>query len=215
MAEVDGKVFVIDSGPDFRQQMLRENVKHLDALLLTHEHKDHIAGLDDIRAFNFIHDKAIDVYCTERVQNALKREFVYIFSGEDYPGIPRISLRTIHNAPFEIKGVKIQPVEVRHFRLPLLGFRIGGFSYITDANYISEEEKDKLRGSDVLVLNALRREKHVSHFTLSQAVELIGELKPRKAFLTHISHQLGLHDEVNRELPPGTECAYDGLTIDV
>ncbi|MCX6312315.1 MAG: MBL fold metallo-hydrolase [Bacteroidetes bacterium] len=213
MIEVGGKNFVIDSGPDFRQQMLREDVRLLDALLFTHEHKDHIAGLDDVRAFNFIQKKAMPVYATERVQNAIKREFAYIFDGTNYPGIPKIDLHNIINEPFEAEGIPVMPIEVSHHMLPVLGFRIGKFSYITDANYISEKEKEKIFGSDVLVLNALRREEHISHFTLTQALQLIDELKPKKAFLIHISHQMGLHAEVEKELSENVSIAYDGLKV--
>lgn len=213
LVEVDDKVIVIDSGPDFRQQMLRANVKKLDAVLFTHEHKDHVAGLDDIRAFNYLHEKPMDVFADTRVQEALKREFHYIFSEYKYPGIPKLNIHTINSEPFDVEGVKIIPIEVMHHKLPILGFRIGDFSYVTDANFISTSEKEKLKGSKVLVLNALRREEHISHFTLMQALELIKELKPEKTYLTHISHQLGLHDVINAELPANVECAYDGLVI--
>ena len=215
MIEENGKVIVIDSGPDFRYQMLRENVTHLDALLLTHEHKDHIAGLDDIRAFNYVQNKPIDVYATQRVQEALRREFVYIFSGDDYPGIPKLNIHTIDNNEFEMDGIKILPVEVLHYKLPVLGFRIGDFTYITDANFISDKEKEKVMNSKILVLNALRNEEHISHYTLEQAIKLIKELKPERAYLTHISHQLGLHDEVEKGLSDFVKCAYDGLKIEI
>jgi phosphoribosyl 1,2-cyclic phosphate phosphodiesterase len=214
MIEDNGSVFVIDSGPDFRQQMLREKVTRLDAVIFTHEHKDHIAGLDDVRAFNYLHHRHMDVYASERVQSALRREFAYIFSGEEYPGIPKINLHTIHDStPFRVGETEFQPVEVLHYRLPVLGFRIGGFSYITDANFIAEEEKEKIRNSDVLVINALRREKHVSHFSLEEATQLVEELRPGNAYLIHISHQLGRHEEIEKELPAGIHCAYDGLQL--
>lgn len=215
MVTVDQKNIVIDSGPDFRQQMLRENVKRLDALIFTHEHKDHVAGMDDIRAFNFHQREKVNIYATERVQEALKREYVYIFNGDDYPGIPQINLFTIENRPFKAAGIEITPIEVFHYKLPVLGFRIGDFSYITDANYISDKEKDKIKGSKVMVINALRKESHVSHFTLKEAVELFNELKPEQAFLTHISHQLGRNEEVNNELPPFIRCGYDGLKVEI
>ena len=216
MVEDKGSVFVIDSGPDFRQQMLRENVTKLDAVIFTHEHKDHIAGLDDVRAFNYLSDRHMDVYASERVQHALKREFAYIFSGENYPGIPRIEMHTIHNTtPFRVRDTDFIPVEVLHYKLPVLGFRIGGFSYITDANYISEDEKSKIRNSEVLVINALRKEKHVSHFSLDEAMQLVDELMPSRAYLIHISHQLGRHVEIEQELPPHIRCAYDGLQLEL
>lgn len=215
MLEIGKKVLVIDSGPDFRQQMLREDVSRLDGLIFTHEHKDHIAGMDDIRGFNFVQKKAIDVYATTRVQEALKREFHYIFSGDNYPGIPEINMHTIDNTPFKVGDIAIQPIEVMHYRLPVLGFRIGNFTYITDANHISEAEKQKIIGSEVIVLNALRKRHHISHFTFKQAIALLKELKPKVAYLTHISHQLGLHDEIEKELPDFIRCGYDGLKVEI
>lgn len=213
MIEVDGKNMVIDSGPDFRQQMLRENVKTLEAVVFTHEHKDHVAGLDDVRAFNYFSGKHMDVYANEQVQVALKREFHYVFSGDNYPGIPRINVHTIDTAPFDVSGVKFIPIQVLHYQLPVLGFRVNDFTYITDANFISDEEIEKIKGTKVLVLNALRRSKHISHFTLEEALELVKKINPEKAYFTHISHQLGLHDEVSKELPSNVELAYDGLQV--
>lgn len=214
LVQSESSTIVVDSGPDFRQQMLRENVKKLDAVLFTHEHKDHIAGLDDVRAYNYLSGKEMDVYATVNVQEALKREFFYVFSGLTYPGIPKLNLRTIENKPFNIRDISILPIEVKHLNLPVLGFRFKDLTYITDANFISEEEMDKVKGSKYLIINALRREKHPSHFTLKEAVKLIEEIKPEKAWLTHLSHQMGKHDEVNSELPLGVECAYDGLRIE-
>lgn len=211
LIEANEKVLVIDSGPDFRYQMLRENVKQLDGIVFTHEHKDHVAGMDDIRAFNYINKKAIDIYATLNVQQTLKREFQYVFDGTKYPGIPEVNLITISNQAFKAAGIEFIPFEVLHHKLPVLGFRIGDFVYLTDANYISAEERNKIRGAKVLVINALRREEHISHFTLSQALEIIDDLKPEMAYITHISHQLGLHEEVEKELPSYVRLAYDGL----
>jgi phosphoribosyl 1,2-cyclic phosphate phosphodiesterase len=200
--KVDDKSFVIDSGPDFRQQILRERIDSLTALIMTHEHKDHIAGMDDIRAFNYKEGgKNLRVFARENVMTALKREFSYAFTEEKYPGVPLIELNEIKNQGFSIDGVSFLPVEVMHYKLPVFGFRVGDFTYITDANFISEYEKEKIKGSKVLVVNALRREEHISHFNLAQALELIEELKPERAYLTHLSHQMGLHRIVEKELP--------------
>lgn len=215
LIEEKGKTFVIDTGPDFRQQMLRENVTQLDAVLFTHEHKDHIAGFDDIRAFNFISRKKMDVYASARVQEAIKREFAYIFSDFKYPGIPEINLFLLDNKSTVIHDVTVLPIEVMHYKLPVFGFRVNDFTYITDVNSISDAEKEKIKGSKVLVLSALRREPHISHFNLQQAVEMVKELKPEKAYFTHISHQLGLHEEVQKELPVNIELAYDGLKLEL
>lgn len=213
MVESGSHRFVIDSGPDFRQQMLREKVDSLDGIIFTHEHKDHIAGLDDVRAFNYLHKRPIDVFANLKVQEALRREFFYIFNGHDYPGIPKISLHTIDEQPFVAGGIDFIPIPVMHMKLPVLGFRIGDFSYITDANYISDDSKKLLMNSDVLVLNALRVEKHVSHFNLAEAIELVNELNPKVTYLTHISHQLGKHDEVEEALPSNIRLSYDGLVV--
>ncbi len=215
LIEVDGVNIVIDAGPDFRQQMLREKVNDIDAILITHEHRDHIAGLDDVRAFNFMNQKPVDIYAEKRVQKVIKEEFFYSFEENKYPGVPQINLHELANEPFEIKGVKIIPIQVFHYKLPVFGFRIGDFAYITDANYISEEEKEKLHGTKYLVINALRKRKHVSHYSLSEALELINELSPKRAYITHISHQMGLHHNVNEELPQGISLAYDGLRLEI
>ena len=215
LIESEAAKVVIDSGPDFRQQMLRLNMKTLDAVVFTHEHKDHIAGLDEVKAFNFFNKMRMPVYATERVQEALKREFAYIFSEDKYPGIPEIDVFTVTDELIKIKDIELLPIDVIHYRLPVKAYRIKDFTYITDANYISEEEKEKIRGSKIIVINALRREEHVSHFTFQQAIDLMTELKPEKAYFTHISHQLGLHEEVSKELPPFIELAYDGLQIEI
>lgn len=207
---------VIDSGPDFRCQMLRANVRRLDALLFTHGHKDHIAGMDDVRAYNFFQQKAMDVYATEETQTSLRREFSYIFTEHDYPGIPQVKLHTIRpDRPFAINGLEIVPIRVLHYRLEVLGFRIGDFTYITDANFIAPEELSKAKGSKVFVLNALRREPHISHFTLNEAVAVAREVGAEQTYFTHISHQLGLHEELNEELPAGIQLAYDQLSFDL
>jgi phosphoribosyl 1,2-cyclic phosphate phosphodiesterase len=205
---------VIDSGPDFRYQMLREKVKHLDAIVFTHSHKDHIAGLDDIRPFNYFHEKPIAVFATEETQDALRREFRYIFDNPNYPGIPQIDLNTINAAQsFTIKDLTITPIRVLHYKLEVLGFRVGDFTYITDANYIDAEELKKANGSKGFVLNALRHEPHVSHYTLSEAMDVARHVNANDAWFTHISHQLGLHDVVDANLPEGMHLAYDGLEL--
>jgi phosphoribosyl 1,2-cyclic phosphate phosphodiesterase len=213
LLESDETTLVIDAGPDFRQQMLREHVTKLDAILLTHEHKDHISGLDDVRAFNYKSKDAIDIYSEERVQKVLKKEYSYVFSEYQYPGIPKMRLNPIPEQGFNVMNMQITPVRVFHYRLPVYGFRIGSFAYITDANYIPEESKEKLYGVKYLVINALRKEKHISHFSLREALDIIKEISPKKAFITHISHQMGLHSEVTKELPTGVMLAYDGLSI--
>lgn len=213
LVESSSTRIVIDSGPDFRQQLLRENISRLDAVVFTHEHKDHIAGLDEVRAFNFINKMVMPVYAGERVQKALKREFAYIFSDEKYPGIPEIELKDMEDAPFYAGDLMIEPLNVMHYKLPVKGFKINGLVYITDANYIPDEVKEKIKGCDVLVLNALRREPHISHFTFDEAIAIVEELKPAKAYFTHISHQLGLHADVSKELPENIELAHDGLQI--
>lgn len=215
MIEDEGKLIVIDSGPDFRYQMLRAKVKHLDAIVFTHEHKDHIAGLDDIRAFNYRQETAIDVYATTRVQEALKREYSYIFAEMKYPGIPEINLHTIDLNPFFIGNIKFIPIEVMHYKLPVLGFRIGDFTYITDAKTISEHEKQKIKGTRFLVINALQIEKHISHFTFVEAIAFAKEIGAEKTYFTHISHRLGRHEATLRVLPKNITLAYDGLVLEV
>jgi phosphoribosyl 1,2-cyclic phosphate phosphodiesterase len=205
--------FVVDTTPDFRYQMLRENVKNLDAVLFTHPHKDHIAGLDDVKAFSFFSGKAMEVYANTLTEEGIKREFAYIFADKKYPGIPEINLNTIDHTPFMIGDIPVTPVLVWHLKMPVMGYRFGKFTYITDANRIEEQEKNKIVGSEVLVVNALRHAAHVSHFTLAEAVDLVKELKVPKAFITHVSHQLGKHANVSTELPENIQLAYDGLTL--
>lgn len=210
----NGQNLAIDAGPDFRQQMLREQVTSLEGIVFTHEHKDHVAGLDDVRAFNFKEKKDMPIYCVPRVREALKREFSYVFSDNPYPGIPKIEVVEIGLEKFKTQTFELQPVEVMHFKLPVLGFRIGDFCYITDAKTISEVEKEKIKGTKLLVVNALRRTEHISHFNLDQALEFIEEIQPEQAFLTHISHLMGRHEEVEKELPENVRIAYDGLVIE-
>jgi phosphoribosyl 1,2-cyclic phosphate phosphodiesterase len=205
---------VIDTGPDFRMQMLREKVNHLDAVLFTHAHKDHTAGLDDIRPYNYLHGKIIDIYAEEAVQHVLRREFAYIFEG-DYPGIPKVNLHTIGTDNFYAGDLLITPIRAMHMELPVLGFRIGNFAYITDASFIPEEEMAKLRGLEVLVINALRLEPHYSHFNFEEALQLIKVLKPGQTYFTHISHNFGRHDEIVSWCPDGVAPGYDGLSFEV
>ena len=215
LLESEKAIIVFDAGPDFRQQMLREKVTHIDAIVLTHEHKDHIAGMDDVRAFNYKTQDAIDIYAEERVLREIRREYSYVFAEQQYPGIPKMRLNEINTENFSIKGLEIMPVRVMHFRLPILGFRINDFAYITDANSVPEESKEKLYGVKYLVINALRKEKHISHFSLYEAIQIIREISPRQAFITHISHQMGLYRDVSKELPPEIRLAFDGLSIEI
>jgi phosphoribosyl 1,2-cyclic phosphate phosphodiesterase len=204
---------VIDTTPDFRYQMLREKVHQLDAVIYTHSHKDHMAGLDDVRAFNFFSGKPMQIYCDQLTEESIRRDFFYAFSDKKYPGVPDLSLNPIEEVPFTIGELLIEPIRVWHLHMPVLGFRIGPFTYITDANRIDESEKNKIKGTEVLVLNALRKQPHVSHFTLDEAIQLSEELQVHQAYFTHISHQLGRHHHVSKILPQSCALAYDGLTL--
>ena len=215
LIEINGKTIVVDSGPDFRQQLLRENITNIDAIFYTHEHKDHTAGLDDIRPINFKYNKDIPLYAEERVIEALKKEFSYIFSNHQYPGLPKITINAINSQPFYFDNIEIIPIRAYHYKLPVLGYRIGNFAYITDTNNIPEEEMLKLKGLDVLVLNALQKETHISHFTLDEAITVAKSLNPNTTYFTHISHKMGKHAIVENELQDNFYFAYDGLTIEL
>ncbi len=215
MVQSPTTTLVVDTTPDFRYQMLREKVKHLDAIVFTHPHKDHIAGLDDIRAFNFFSKQPMQVFANEMTQEVIIREFPYAFADFKYPGLPEIILNTIATEPFIVGDIPVTPLLVWHLKMPVLGFRFGKFTYITDANRIDEAEKDKIRGSEIVVVNALRNEKHVSHYNLQEAIDLVRELQVPQSYFTHISHQLGKHDDVSALLPKNIHLAYDGLILEI
>lgn len=205
----------VDAGPDFRYQMLRAGVKKLDAVIFTHSHKDHVAGLDDVRGFNYFSGKSMPIYGNEMTLEVIIREFPYAFTEKKYPGAPNINLNTINGESFTVGDLVITPIPVWHLHMPVLGFRFGKITYITDANRIEESSREKIRGSEIVVLNALRKEKHISHFSLGEAVEVLQDIRPENAFLTHISHQLGKHSDISMELPHGIQLAYDGLTLNI
>jgi phosphoribosyl 1,2-cyclic phosphate phosphodiesterase len=216
LIETEGKSIVVDCGPDFRQQMLREQIRSIDAILITHAHKDHIGGLDDVRAFNYTLKRPTDVYATQYVSDAIRNEFAYAFHENKYPGVPEIILKHFENQPFTVSGIRVIPIEARHYEQQYVyGFRIDDFTYITDAVEISDKEKAKIAGSKVIVINALRKQKHYSHFNLKEAVALLEELHPERGFLTHISHQMGLYEEVSNELPGFIRLGFDGMKIEL
>jgi len=207
----------MDCGPDFRQQMLSNKINSIDAILVTHGHKDHLGGLDDVRAFNYILKRPVDVYAAKKVQEIIKSEYSYAFEKEPYPGVPEIILHNLVNRPFRVAGLTVIPIRATHFsnRNFVFGFRFNDFTYITDAVRISSAEKEKIKGSKVIVLNALRKEKHYSHFNLGEALSLMEELQPGQGYLTHISHQMGKYNEVSKLLPGNVKLAYDGLSFNV
>lgn len=216
LVSVDGKNILIDIGPDFREQMLRNDVSRLDAILVTHAHRDHVAGIDDIRPYNYYQQSPIDIYARSNAIEAIRRDYAYIFAQHIYPGLPEANLIEVSGSSVvRIGNTEVVPIEAMHKDMPILGYRMGRFAYVTDANYIAPTELDKIKGMDVLVINALRQEKHFSHFSLVEALEVIEFLKPRKAYLTHMSHEMGFYDEVSRQLPENVFLAYDGLTVEI
>lgn len=215
IVEIGNQNIVIDTGPDFRQQMLREKITDVDAILFTHHHTDHVIGMDDIRAFNYKWKKDMDVYCSRDTGIALKNVFPYIFEDNSYPGVPRVNINTIKNRSFKINDLKITPIKAMHYKMPIYGFRIKKFIYLTDVSEITKKEKEKMMNADLIILDSLQRKKHISHFNLEQSLELLNELKPKQALLTHISHYMGLHELVNRELPNNIQLAYDGQSIEL
>ncbi len=215
MIEVNNETFIIDTGPDFRQQMLTNNVKNISGILYTHHHKDHVAGMDDIRAFNYKWRKDINIYCNNITEKALYNEFPYVFEKVKYPGVPKVNINLFSNKEFYVNDIRIIPIEAMHYKLTVFGFRINNFVYLTDVSEISKKEKQKLFNADLIVLDALRKEKHISHFSLEEALSLLKEVKPKQAVLTHISHYMGLHDEVNKELPDNIKLGFDNQVLNL
>lgn len=212
---IDQKNYVIDTGPDFRQQMLKNKVDTLEAILYTHEHKDHISGMDDIRAYNFLQKKPMELFCSRAVEQALRREYYYVFAEDSYPGIPKVNLNRVVNEPFQLAGFTVNPILVYHYKMPVFGYRINDFVYVTDAKTIAPEEREKMKGAKVLIINALRRQEHISHLNLTEALDLIEDIQPEMTYLTHISHLFDTHKDIEAELPNNVRVAYDGLTIEL
>ncbi len=215
LLETGKQTIAIDCGPDFRQQMLREQVQHLDAILMTHQHKDHTGGLDDIRSFNFINKKPIDIYCDYPTELGIKEQYSYVFTETDYPYLPKMNFHRVTDKPFELGNLQVVPIEVMHANMPVKAYRFGNFTYVTDAKTIAKEERDKMRGTKVLVVNALRYENHYSHFTIDEALELAADIKPELTYFIHMSHQFGFHDEMEKKLPANVRVSYDGLKINI
>jgi phosphoribosyl 1,2-cyclic phosphate phosphodiesterase len=213
LLEHEGLRILIDAGPDLRSQLLRENVHRLDAVLFTHEHRDHVAGIDDLRPFYFHQEDPLPLYMEEKVLDALKLAFYYLFDQEKYPTVPEMEFVTIDERPFKIGALEVTPIRAYHHRMAVLGFRIGDLTYITDANRIEEEELAKAEGTRTLVLNALRKTPHISHFTLDEALSIVERIGPEEAYFTHISEWMGFHGEVEAELPSHVHLAYDGLKV--
>ena len=209
-----GKRFLVDAGPDFRQQMLRAEVSHVDAIILTHNHKDHTGGLDDIRAFNYLEKKATSIYCEKYVEDSLRQEYSYAFAEKKYPGAPDWEVHLIDDKPFSIDGVEIIPIRGKHFTLPVLGYRFGNIAYCTDMNHLAEDSFEKLKELDHFIINCVRRGRHISHFSLEGALEIAEKVGARHTWLTHLSHQLPCYESLKAELPSGVLPAYDGLVIE-